>query len=309
VAFYPLYPLLIRALSLGIFWDVSSGHLALCGLLISAVASLAAVTLLDRLYGIYLDTTGRHLGLALWVFCPTAVFLSVGYAESLFIALVLGGFLRSSRRDWLGAGALIGLSCVTRPFGAVAYAALLAEYVGMRKRSGGLSRPWLAGLGLALPALAISIHVAYQALYLQDPLASVHAEQKNWNQHPLAPWSFPSYISRVITVAIGLRGYEYVIWFNYLCLMFGLILSARVFGSVRLSFGLKVYTGLTLLSILCRSSEMSVARFLMGVFPLFIVLAEWGSRGSPARALMLLLSFVTLDTLSTVLFVSNRPFF
>lgn len=146
-------------------------------------------------------------------------------------------------------------------------------------------------------------------MYFHDPLASLHSEQTNWNQHLLAPWLFPSYISQIITHAVGLRGYEFVVSFNYLYLMASLILSALVFSSRQISLGLKAYTGLILLSILCRSSEMSIARFLMAAFPLFIVLADWCDSGSSSRAFLLVLSFVILDVLATTLFVTNRPFF
>jgi Gpi18-like mannosyltransferase len=309
VAFYPLYPFLMRVVSLGLFRDLSTAHLALCGLLISALASLAAVSLLDRLYRIYLGPAGRQLGLALWVFSPTAVFLAMGYSEALFLALVMAGILRSHKQDWLGAGTLIGLSCVTRPFGILAYAALVADYLAAWRRSGRLSKPQFAAFGLGMPGVALLCHLGYQALYLHDPLASIHAEQKNWNQHLLAPWLFPFYISSVITHAVGPRGYEFVVWFNFVYLMASLVLSALVFGSHRFPCGFKVYTGLILLSILCRSSEMSISRFLMVAFPLFMVLADWSTRGSGGRALLVLLFFVVLDVLGTVLFVGDRPFF
>lgn len=312
VAFYPLYPMLMRGLSLFAFRDLSAGHLLVCGLAISAGAFLLAIIALDRICGMYLDGRARQLCLVLWAFCPTAVFLSVGYSEALFMALVLGGFWRACKRDWLGAGALLGLACVTRPYGVVAYVAFLADYASQCRKPVGVPNPgpprW-ALIGLALPALAIGAHLAYQGIALHDALASVHAEQREWHQYLLAPWNFPRYVAQIITFAVAMPGYDLVTAFSYLYLMASLVVSALVFTSPRMPFGFKVYTALIILSIVCRSSAMSIARFLMAAFPLFLALADWCARGSRTRAFLAVWIFAVLNVLGTILFVSGGPFF
>lgn len=309
VGLYPLFPLLTRVVSLGLLRDLSFEHVALSGLLTSAVASLITVILLDRLLQHYLCGSSRDLALALWVLNPTAVFLTVGYPEAVFMALVLAATLHVHRRGWFFAGLLIALSCLTRVFGIPAYLALLIDFTASWRQHGRPKRLAIASLGLALPLLAVLCHMAYQAVYLHDPLATIHAQQINWGQRALFPWDFPAYISRILAYPGTERGGDWLIWFNYLSLMVGIVLSAFVFSFRRLLPGLKVYTALIILSIICRSSHTSMARYLMVAFPLFIALADWGARGPAARAITLLVAAIVLDVLGTVLFVANGMFF
>jgi hypothetical protein len=111
--FFPLLPLLARALSVPLL-----GNVGLALVIITNVASLATGVLLHRL--VREEKGDRALATrAAWLIAllPPAVVLVLGYAEALALALVVGAFLLLRRRQWwaaAGVGILLGLS---RPTG------------------------------------------------------------------------------------------------------------------------------------------------------------------------------------------------
>lgn len=118
LAFFPLYPMLIRGVSL---LGVAPGTAAVGVAWIASIGAAVALHLLGTtLYG-------KRAGWALVAICcsaPVSVVLSMAYSESLFLALVAGMLAAAHRRAWLPA-ALLGLgAALTRPTGAAAALAL-----------------------------------------------------------------------------------------------------------------------------------------------------------------------------------------
>lgn len=109
VAFYPLYPLLLRAAGyLGL-------DMRLAGFAISHAALLAACLLLWKLAA--LETRSEEVAersVLFLLFCPGAVWFGMIYTESLFLLTLLGCLLCARRNQWVSAG-LWGLaSALTR---------------------------------------------------------------------------------------------------------------------------------------------------------------------------------------------------
>lgn len=140
-AFFPLYPLLIWAVSLlGM-----AG--ALAGVLISLAALLAALYALhrlstlelsagyllpamsERLRGTIAQRDIARLALATTAFGPMAFFLSADYSESLYLALSIGVFLQARRGRWMWVGVLGGLAAATRSTGVLLLLPALAIYL------------------------------------------------------------------------------------------------------------------------------------------------------------------------------------
>lgn len=121
LAFFPLYPMLIRILA-----GLPGVSPADAALVISWVAAGVAAVLLSilgtRLYS-------RRIGYALAVLFgaqPMSVILSMGYTEALFCAFVVAALLAVHRDSWLAAGGFTALAALTRPTGVALAAALLA---------------------------------------------------------------------------------------------------------------------------------------------------------------------------------------
>lgn len=119
LAFFPLYPWLIRA---GHAIGLSYGAAALT---VSWIAgAFAAVLLCVLARRLWSNPVVGYALVALFCAQPMSVVLSMGYSESLFVALVVGTLLASHDRRWLLAGALGALAGLTRPTGAAVAVAL-----------------------------------------------------------------------------------------------------------------------------------------------------------------------------------------
>lgn len=176
VAFFPGFPLLLRAVhTLIADWTVA-------GLLISLVSGAVAVVALARIAGLDRPDSApagrRAVGFLL--LSPAAVFLAAGYTESLFLAFALPAWLAAKNRHWPVAGALAALATATRVSGLFLTAAITLECVLAARaghRDGGLRRslPWCA-----LPALPAAAYTAYLYVHTGDWMAWKHAEERGW---------------------------------------------------------------------------------------------------------------------------------
>ncbi|MEV0846318.1 hypothetical protein AB0J21_10660 [Streptomyces sp. NPDC049954] len=119
VAFFPLYPALIRAFAFLLPLSVP-----VTALLLSLAAGLLAVW---GVHAIGVRLCGRRTALALvtlWVLLPHAVVLSVPYSESLLTACAVWSLYALLTGRWLWAGTLAVLAGLARPNGAAVAAAV-----------------------------------------------------------------------------------------------------------------------------------------------------------------------------------------
>lgn len=148
-AFFPLFPMTIRALSALTGLSQTTSGLALDSAFGLIGALVIWVLARDR-WGE--AAAGRAC--ALFCFFPGAFVLSLVYAEGLMIALAAGCLLALSRRAWWTAGALAALATATRPNAiALGVACAWAALGAIRDR-----REWCS---LVAPALAPSGILAY----------------------------------------------------------------------------------------------------------------------------------------------------
>jgi hypothetical protein len=149
-AFFPLYPLAVRAVRLlGFSTRIS-------GLLVAGIAGLATVLLLWLLLRRVWDADAADRGVALFCFFPGAMVLSMTYSEPLMLALALGCLLALHSRRWLVAGVLAGLCTASRPNAlALVLACAWAAAVAIKQR-----REWRS---LVAPLLAPTGFIAFQA--------------------------------------------------------------------------------------------------------------------------------------------------
>ncbi|MGH2824669.1 MAG: mannosyltransferase family protein, partial [Thermoleophilaceae bacterium] len=99
-AFFPLYPLLARALATP--FTASPAALLIAAYAIALAAFLGALVLLHRLVSLELGRPLARPTLLLLAVFPAAVFFSAPYSESLFLLLAVGAFYaaRSDRWAW-----------------------------------------------------------------------------------------------------------------------------------------------------------------------------------------------------------------
>lgn len=165
--FFPLYPLLIRALQ-----PLTLGSPWIAAWLIANLAFAAAILIIwvwaVSRWGS--DVALRTI-LLLSVF-PFALFFAAPYAESLFLALASGTFLLAERRHWGWAAAVAGLAGITRPVGLAVIAALVVYAL----HTAGKRQAAIAAVSL-LPFLAF---VGYLWAAVGNPLAFTIYHSAGW---------------------------------------------------------------------------------------------------------------------------------
>jgi hypothetical protein len=134
-AFFPLYPLGVRALSDAGLAPVIAGVGLSIGAFMVALYGLHRLTALEvaRLRRVQLATLdGREvarLAVLLTAFAPMAFYFSAIYSESLYLALSVGLFLCARRGRWGSAAMLGALASATRSTGVVLMMPLLLLYL------------------------------------------------------------------------------------------------------------------------------------------------------------------------------------
>src|SRR5215210_317854 len=115
VAFFPLYPLLIRAV--GTVLGGSHAALLIASFVVSLAAFLAALALLHRLTELELGRRLARPTLLLLAVFPAAVYFGAPYSESLFLLLAVGAFYSARSGHWAWAGTCAALASGTRSAG------------------------------------------------------------------------------------------------------------------------------------------------------------------------------------------------
>jgi hypothetical protein len=122
IAFFPLYPLSVRAVhALGFPYRPAA-------LLVAGAAGMVAVVLLWLLLRQLWGREAADRGVALFCFFPGALVLSLSYSEPLMLALAIGCLLALLSERWVTAGVLAALATATRP-NAIALVAAPAGFV------------------------------------------------------------------------------------------------------------------------------------------------------------------------------------
>jgi hypothetical protein len=310
-AFFPLYPLLARLVS------VLPGGPAVCGVLISLLCTAFALffvyRIAENLYGV---RAARASTLAL-AFFPTAFFLNAVYTEALFLALTAGAVWAARvRGNLLLAGVFGALAAATRNLGVLLLIPLFFEWMRRRRRLGFRG---LAGLVLVPAGL-----VAYAVFLRQrfgDPLVFARQQNAYWERELTGPlttlgraWHDAGegmkYVLDPSTLFLGAPAGPSLEASNTLNLAFLVFfLLVMLVGLAVLPPELSVYALLiVLLPVLTPAPEfplMSLPRFVLGAFPVFLVLGYLLSRSRVALISYLVLG-AGLGVALTALFTTWR---
>jgi len=310
-AFFPLYPVLVR---LG---SSLAGGPAVWGVLISVLCTAFALffvyRIAENLYGV---RAARASTLAL-AFFPTAFFLNAVYAEALFLALTAGAVWAARVRGnfWL-AGTLGALAAATRNLGVLLLIPLFFEWVRRRREFGVRALASLVLVPAGLVAYAVFLRQRFG-----DGLVFARQQSAYWERELMNPlttlgraWQDAGegmkYVLDPSTLFLGAPAGPSLEASNTLNLVFLILfLLAMLVGFVVLPPDLSIYTSLiVLLPVLTPAPQfplMSLPRFVLGAFPVFLVLGYLLSRRRAALVSYLVLAG-GLGVALTVLFTTWR---
>ena len=156
-AFFPLYPLAVRALA-G-FTD-SPGVSLIAAYVVSLAAFLVALYLFYRLVDLELGPEIARVAVLLLAMSPSTLFFSAPYSESLFLLVTVGAFYAARTDRWVWAGVLGAAAAATRNTGIVLLLPLALLYLYRPEGSG------LGGAGRGLARLRPNVRVRPDAAFL-----------------------------------------------------------------------------------------------------------------------------------------------
>lgn len=177
-AFFPLYPLLVRAVATP--FGGSAGALLVAAYLVSLGAFLSALFLLHRLVELELGPRLARPVLLLLAVFPAAVYFGAPYSESLFLLLAVGAFYSARTGHWAWAGACAGLASATRSAGLLLAIPLALIWWSSRPR-----RARDAGWLLLAPA-GLALYVGWLGLAEGDALRFLDV-QEAWSRELSVP--------------------------------------------------------------------------------------------------------------------------
>jgi hypothetical protein len=303
-AFFPLYPIVLRALGAVIGSDL------IAGVLVSLVAFAIALVLLYRLVALELDGERARVTVMLLAFCPMAYFFSAVYSESLFLALSLGCVLEARMGRWGWAGVLGALGAASRSSGItlVVPIVLLFLYGPRADRPRAVARQgWrrVAPRYALTPAIAwaalvpvgLGAYVGWLALKTGDGLAPFHAQQV-WYRHfagpfggvwdgAVAAWDGlrqvlhgpapPAYFAQAGGDPLSVAGQNLML---FAFLVLGAVALVGAFRRLPVAYGAYALAALALpLSYPVGPLPLaSLPRFEVVLFPLFMWGAQWLER-------------------------------
>ncbi|MDN3026473.1 mannosyltransferase family protein [Streptomyces sp. S.PB5] len=272
LAFFPLYPALIRTVTA--LTPLGGGA---AGLLVSWTAAGVAAA---GIYALAARLHGRAVATALvllWGLLPHSVVLSMAYTEPLLTAFAAWSLYAVLTGRWLWAGTLAALAGLARPNGLAVAAAVLATaaYEIVRRRGKVTHRLWT---GAALAPLGWLAYVLWVGHREGDPLGGYFEVQRLWGsrfdfgagslhfvRHVLLQGDRPLYPMAMLIVAAAV-------------LLYALLLADRA------PLPLLAYSGVLLLITLGGSGFFeSKPRFLLPAFPLLLPLARALVRTARAR--------------------------
>lgn len=274
IVFFPLYPLLVRLITFNF------DYVNLTGMIVSNVASLVAVVYLFKLVKLdYTDSIAKKAVLFLCVF-PTAYFMSAPFTEGVFIALVIASLYYARQANWAAAGVLGCLSALTRIGGLVLLPALLVEYLHQR---GWKPKFDSKVLFLLLPAVGFLIYLGINYVVMGDFFSFMTIQREHFYEtlNPISGligainWPSHSVYSDSITI-----GYAQVIF-----AAFGLFMMLAAL-KLKLRPSYQVYMLFTWMVTVSTSFWISVPRYVLAMFPLFLVLGLISKKKPVAIAIL-----------------------
>lgn len=280
IAFFPLYPLLIWILAQFFIPPVLGGWV------ISSVALAVAMIFLHKLVKQFHPGINPLEPVVLSLIFPTAFFFNAVYTESLFLALSIIFFYCLFKKQFLLAAVFLSLASLCRLNGLFLLVPFAYEY--FKVHGSKIFNKNLLSLPLSL--LGILLFMFYQYILFNEPLAFLKS-QMQWGRNFV-----PNLGHFQLITSASYANLATDLLFFAVALIYGIVLLKKI----RISYGLYVLT--SVLVALSTGTLMSISRFVLILFPIFILIASVKNRefkfGYILLSVLLLASF-------TISFVSN----
>jgi len=263
-AFFPLYPLLINFFGGGV----------LSAILISNVSFLIALIGLYKLIKLDYPEKIAKLSIILLLVFPTSFYFASVYTESLFLALVVWSFYLFRKQKYISGIILGSLSSLTRVIGII--------------------------------PLGVLGYMGYSKYMWNDYLAFFHVAKNFGEQRSdhliLLPQVFFRYFAKIIPNITW--SYPPIVFTTLLeigsAILF-LIVILFSFKKIRIEYWLFLTLGYLIPTL--SGSFSSLPRYVVVLFPAFIIMAIWLERVNKYLRLGIYLSLVIIAVIAQMLFI------
>jgi Mannosyltransferase (PIG-V) len=305
-AFFPLYPLVVAGVA------AVAGSTVVAGVIVSLAAGAVAVLALKRIAEHVVSSEAQTDTILLLALFPIGYVFTALYSDALFLALATASFLAAQRRRALLSGTLGALAVGTRVMGLALIPALIVLLWPARWSLREVSR--------LAPVLLLPLALGAYALYLEnrfgDATVFLDAQtSESWNRDPsvIGPlsglWQGASeawhgsleivlHLPRSQNYPSGFDQLD--VWALWNVLHFALLIAALALTWIawrRLGPAFGLYSAGIVAIALSAPAEfvplVSLPRFLLADFPLFIALAQVLETRPRAREAVLLAFAVT----------------
>ncbi len=305
--FFPLWPLLIHGT--GALFGASPTAYYITGFLLTNLFFYLALVIFYHLLTKDFDSTVARNSVFYLTFSPYAIFFFLAYTESLSLFLSLAAFLcLQHARYWL-AGLCGFLAVLTHSQGVllvIPFAIVILQRFWLRDRE---QTNWWQKLRACFPLLLIPLGVVVFMLYLWitkgAPLLFSIQEAQFWHRHLTFPlWSIVLTLQAIVHAPNTY--FQFMNVLDLLCVFVPLVILVP--GWKRLPLHYALFALATILLNISYPQGMlepltAVPRYMLLVFPVFVMLGKWGK--NPRLDRVITVCLFTLFVLNILLFVKH----
>lgn len=253
IVFFPLYPFLLWAISF-----LTSGNFIIAGWALSIISLFFALLYLYKLVKEFHPKIDPYSPVILLLIFPAAFFLNAIYTESLFLFLSLASFYYGLKKKFLYAGIFGLFASLTRITGILLFIPLLWEY--LRNNNFSLVRCFKLKF---LPIFLIPIgtlsfflfhYFKFNDFFLFFKMQELWGRGFELNKEHFLLFSNPAIVNFCL---------------DFFFVVFALLTTYFVFKKLRTSYALYMLT--TIVVALSTGTFMSISRFILVLFPIYIL--------------------------------------
>ncbi len=283
-AFFPFYPILIKALHSVV------GSYLLSGLLVSNVAFIGCLIMLYKLVAKVFDEKTAMWSIIFMCAFPTSFYFGALYTESFFLLLILTSFYFYEKNNILVASLLGMAASATRLVGI-----FLSPILAYNKSK-------MNYTPLLLVPLGFLSYVAYLKIKFNNPLYFLTSQSIFGQERSMTPILLPQVFFRYLKILLTTNG---LLFGNA---MFELIATIFVILMLTIAFRKKIkiqWIAFSLLAVILPTLSgtlTSMPRYILVAFPIYIVLAQIKST---AYKLIIVAVFSSILVATTIIFTQG----
>ncbi len=287
-AFFPLYPLVVRLAA-----KICFSNYLLAAILVSNLSFLLSLFVFRKL--LFLDYPDHKLFFWIVIFLlafPTSFYFGGVYTESLFLLFILMTLYLARQKKWFTASFFGMLASATRLIGIFIFFAFLVEYFLENKKPKKTIKSLFV---LMLSPFGLIAYMVYLYFKFQDPLLFWHVQPGFGAQRAGSGLNLPfQVIVRYFKIFLTVDYHQLVFW-NAAFELVSFVLAALLLikghlKKIRLSY--LIFGWLSLITPTLTGTFSSMPRYILVIFPLFIVLGL--SKNDLIKILWLFFSLIML---------------